>query len=316
MNCKIFEKLKKGIFVRVFFSVYLLILLLPLAKASVVLNATDFIGFNISASEIARIVSNGLIVSGGWVNSTNAAFNQICLSNDCRSSWPAGGGALLNPWDNSTLWIFVREGYPLNVNISNILFINYTSGNVGIGTTSPTQKLTVIGNINTTGSIITPANISIGINASALGSNAIAIGLRAIASATYFNNTAIGVDAKALNNNTVAIGNLAISFWLMGNSYWFLCISFWLSGATALGVGAEASGIGATALGVGAEASGIECNSPWCRGRSLRLHSNSSWFLCISFWRLGNSSWFLCISLRSSINSSWFLWQTQEEKTQ
>jgi hypothetical protein len=131
-----------------------------------------------------------------------------------------------------------------------------SSGNVGIGTTSPTQKLTVIGNINTTGSIITPANISIGINASALGSNAIAIGLRANASATYFNNTAIGVDAKALNNNTVAIGNLAIA---SGSFATALGRSASASSgyATALGSYASASGLQSTALGVGAEASAI-----------------------------------------------------------
>jgi len=91
---------KRRIFVSFIFSTFLLALILPFAKASVVLNATDFIGFNISASEIARIVSGGLIVSGGWVNSTNAAFNQICLSGICKTSWPSsslvGGSGTIN----------------------------------------------------------------------------------------------------------------------------------------------------------------------------------------------------------------------------
>ena len=116
--------LESNVFRISFVILFLFILLLPLAKASVVLNATDFIGFNISASEVARIVSGGLIVSGGWVNATNAAFNKICLSNDCKTSWPTGG---LSPWDNSTTQIFVREGFPLFVNISNALFVNGTS---------------------------------------------------------------------------------------------------------------------------------------------------------------------------------------------
>jgi len=138
MSYEIFEKLKRGIFARGIFSVFLLILLLPLAKASVVLNATDFIGFNISASEVARIVSGGLIVSGGWVNATNAAFNQICLSGNCKTGWPAnlvggtGSANYIAKWqDSSTL-------------TSSIIY--EIGGNVGIGTTSPLDKLDVRGN--------------------------------------------------------------------------------------------------------------------------------------------------------------------------
>ncbi|MBU5678763.1 MAG: tail fiber domain-containing protein [Candidatus Aenigmarchaeota archaeon] len=79
------------------------------------------------------------------------------------------------PWDNSTTQIFVREGYPTYVNVSNALFVNGTSGNVGIGTYSPTQKLHINGSLrvdNSIGSAIlfvndTSGNVGIGTTAPA-----------------------------------------------------------------------------------------------------------------------------------------------------
>ena len=47
----------------------------------------------------------------------------------------------LSPWDNSTTQIFVREGYPNYINASNTLFINGSSGNVGINTNNPQRPL-------------------------------------------------------------------------------------------------------------------------------------------------------------------------------
>ncbi|MEA3344507.1 MAG: tail fiber domain-containing protein [Patescibacteria group bacterium] len=53
----------------------------------------------------------------------------LCIGSDCRTSWPSGGSG-------SSLW---TERYDLN--------IYYDSGNVGIGTDSPSQELDLAGNL-------------------------------------------------------------------------------------------------------------------------------------------------------------------------
>jgi hypothetical protein len=79
----------------------------------------------------------------GDINATGYVYGLtgLCIGTDCKTSWSQVGG--VGPWDNSTTQIFVREGYPSYVNASNTLFINGISGNVGIGTTSPSSKLEV-----------------------------------------------------------------------------------------------------------------------------------------------------------------------------
>lgn len=57
----------------------------------------------------------------GQVNSTGG----LCIAGDCRATWSAVGGS---QWSNGTGGV-----------------INYNSGNVGIGTATPTQKLEVSG---------------------------------------------------------------------------------------------------------------------------------------------------------------------------
>ncbi|MBU5537416.1 MAG: hypothetical protein KQA38_02515, partial [Candidatus Aenigmarchaeota archaeon] len=132
-----------------------------------------------SAANILRTDSH-LVVTGGWVNSTNFnASNQICLGNICKTTWPSGAliGGSGSPgqvtfwtaadtisgdnnlfWDNTnkrlgigttspqSLLHVVGTGNLLNVSTAttSLLFVNGTSGNVGIGTTAPGSRLEVV----------------------------------------------------------------------------------------------------------------------------------------------------------------------------
>jgi hypothetical protein len=67
-------------------------------------------------------------VQGGSINSSGG----FCISGDCRTSWAQIGSQ----------WITGGSGA-----------INYAGGNVGIGTSTPTEKLEVSGNIKVSGNI-------------------------------------------------------------------------------------------------------------------------------------------------------------------
>jgi len=80
-----------------------------------------------------------------WESGTIPTLNvtNICLGTSCISSWPTGGDA------GSSLW--AQNG-------NNIY---YNSGNVGIGTDTPSQKLNVQGDIYTSGNIQSEGNITV-----------------------------------------------------------------------------------------------------------------------------------------------------------
>ncbi|MEM5872986.1 MAG: hypothetical protein QXV63_02045, partial [Candidatus Aenigmatarchaeota archaeon] len=111
----------------------------PLSEICPIDTNLNMFGFNIT---------NVGVVSAGKIFATS-----LCIGNDCISSWSQISSDAINPWSNNSIWIFIRDGYPLNVNISNILFVNATTGNVGIGTTSPVRRLDVVGDINATQAI-------------------------------------------------------------------------------------------------------------------------------------------------------------------
>ena len=100
--------------------------------------------------------------------------------------------------------VIVKEG---NINIENnlnsgeILFVNSTSGNVGIGISNPSVKLEVVGNVNITGNISAFENFITTANSISIGylSGGVKGGLATGTFSTYvgyltgYNNTKIGM---------------------------------------------------------------------------------------------------------------------------
>jgi hypothetical protein len=97
----------------------------------------------------------------GWVNASNVnVSNQLCLGGICKTSWPSslvGGSGAAN---NITKWL---DSSTLTSSI-----IYESGGNVGIGTTTPSSKLNVIGTFNATSNngvlfLDSDGNIKVGI---------------------------------------------------------------------------------------------------------------------------------------------------------
>lgn len=76
-----------------------------------------------------------LHVQGGSINSSGG----LCIAGDCKTSWSQVGGS---QWTTSGSTI------------------NYSTGNVGISTASPTEKLHVTGNVKVIGNIDVSGNIN------------------------------------------------------------------------------------------------------------------------------------------------------------
>src|SRR5262249_8793054 len=77
-----------------------------------------------------------LDVQGGSINSSGG----LCIAGDCKTSWSAVGG--------SSQWTTTGTT------------INYSTGNVGIDTANPTEKLHVTGNVKVIGRIDVSGNIN------------------------------------------------------------------------------------------------------------------------------------------------------------
>lgn len=77
-----------------------------------------------------------LDVRGGKIN----ASDGLCIAGDCKTAWSQVGGS---QWTTGTAGT-----------------INYSAGNVGVGTTTPTSKLHVAGNANITGDLIVGGSLA------------------------------------------------------------------------------------------------------------------------------------------------------------
>jgi len=154
------------------------------------------LGVGIAAAKTLDVV--------GDINATNYVYgmNGLCIGTDCKTAWSQVTGTL-SPWDNSTTQTFIRAGYPLIINISNTLFVNGSSGKVGVGTGAgiPVKTFDVVGDINATVGIY---GASIFQNGKAVLDNTTAFGGNV--SGTY---NSIQLAPGSVNSSAIVDGSIA-----------------------------------------------------------------------------------------------------------
>jgi len=148
-----------------------------------------------SSGRRMTILQNGRV----GIGSTNPGCNldvagSICFSGDCKSSWGAAAG---NLWTDAGSYVYAN-------NASSVVVSD--TGNIGIGSTVPTQKLEVNGNIK-----LSPANPVI-----YSGSSYITIpnGLYVSGGTGYFQNTLMARNGIQ-NDQSADSGNVMIKDNLM-----------------------------------------------------------------------------------------------------
>jgi hypothetical protein len=137
---------------------------------------------------MALPVSITMIVAGVW---SSSGFGQEMANRDVAPNITGTGVAgHIAVWTNSTT-------------LANSQLVQ-SGGNVGIGTTAPSSKLDVAGDINLSGSIRNQGGIVLQFP----GSDNVALGLALQGNTTGSDNTAAGF--AALLSNTTGVGNTAI----------------------------------------------------------------------------------------------------------
>ena len=165
--------------------------------------------FEINATESARIDSSGNVGIG--TTSPSARLNILSAGGWTSSNWGKGfyvntSGSACNPaigisdYTGSNNWAIVNLSGALTFNTGPAITDSTTagvermridsSGNVGIGTTSPGQNLTVVGSIEATNIIIADNQIQFGSNSNIwyqAGGNQATLRSGASGNYTYFN---------------------------------------------------------------------------------------------------------------------------------
>ena len=119
-----------------------------------------FIGISIVSVNIAFATSLGVPPVGIGTSSPQSSLHIV----------DSGVSAIrLEETSGNKLWIFANDKTNFNnaftiwnPSAGTTVLIDYNTGNVGIGTSTPGQKLDVVGNIRLTGNIISSNDICIG----------------------------------------------------------------------------------------------------------------------------------------------------------
>jgi len=217
--------------------------------------------FGIGQAEKARIDSSGnFFVSTGYISATNTSNTTVATGGfDASTSWSlkvanasttagTGAGIFFLGGTNSESWIgnlYESSGVgalSFQTRVAGVRAERMridSSGNLGIGTTSPTQKLTVVGNILTANASGTDRYINISTN----GVQNTFLGFNNSGSTNgngVLNNYSYVGNGNAYGLQILANGSVAATFDTSGNL---------LVGTTSYGGAANTAGFGANPVG-------------------------------------------------------------------
>lgn len=222
----------------------------PTARLDV--RGSALVSEDLVVGESLGVLENSVVGGNLGVGTTSPAQKLHVNGGRIRQS---GSGGAVELWHGTSYGLVGTTSntkFAIRTNNADRMTI-LANGNVGIGTTNPTQKLEVDGNVKADGVDVAFAQIgidsnvyantyrvAIGRDASASGHDAIALGHDASAS---------GIGATSLGRFSSASGNASVS---IGDS-----AKATRPGATALGLASEANADSSTALGFGSKASHI-----------------------------------------------------------
>jgi len=104
-----------------------------------------FAQMNNNTATLQQLLNSSYVFQGSS-NQTKVSCSNITGGSDADFCADATGASLVFPiFINDSFQIYNNLSYPSYINLSGVLYVNKTSGNVGIGTTTPTQRLFIAG---------------------------------------------------------------------------------------------------------------------------------------------------------------------------
>ena len=161
-------------------------------------------------------LAGSLVVSGTWTNVTN-----LNVSGSAYFSSNTVGIGTYTPGASLNITTTNVKGALDIVNSTtgtHLLFVNATTGNIGIGTSIPVNTLDVVGNVNATGTLYGTLGTSNAVGSSNIQSNAITTSLIAAGAVTNLKIASSAINTTQIVDGTITASDLTSNLGLGWNN--------------------------------------------------------------------------------------------------